>query len=119
MFISWMRSLVRRPSRAARRAARTATSRSRLSFRPRFEDLEGRALPSFLAPVGVPAGASEGAVVVGDFNGDGRQDIAVSNLNNTISVALGNGNGTVQPVVVTATTAGSWAMVAGDFNGDG
>ena len=119
MFIAWIRSLVQHPSRRARRAARPATSRSRLSFRPRFEDLEGRALPSFLAPVGVPAGTSEGAVVVGDFNGDGRQDIAVSNLNNTISVALGNGNGTFQPVVVTATTAGSWAMVTGDFNHDG
>jgi hypothetical protein len=119
MVFSWIRDLIRRPSRAARRAGQTATRKPRATFRPSLEYLESRVVPAFLAPVAVAAGVSEGAVVVGDFNGDGRKDIAVSNLNNTISVALGNGNGTFQSPVVTATTAGSWAMVAGDFNRDG
>ena len=32
---------------------------------------------------------------MGDFNGDGRQDLAVGNVNsNSVSILLGNGNGT-------------------------
>ena len=113
MFATWCRKLLGRPGESNRQNRRAVRSRLRL------EHLEDRTVPAFLTPFGVAAGASEGAVAVGDFNGDGRQDIAVSNLNNTISVALGNGDGTFQAPVVTATTAGSWAMVTGDFNRDG
>ncbi len=115
MFRSWVRRLMVRPSRSARRS----TQPQPRGFRPSLTNLEGRDVPAFLTPVGIAAGASEGAVVIGDFNGDGKQDIAVSNVNNFITVALGNGNGTFQAPIVSATTAGSWAMVAGDFNHDG
>ncbi len=116
MPVSWIRSLFPSRSRPYRHAATPkAPTRARLGV----EALEGRALPSFLTPVGVPAGASEGTVVVGDFNGDGKQDLVVSNLNNTITTTLGNGDGTFQPLVVSSSTAGSWAMVTGDFNRDG
>lgn len=41
--------------------------------------LEDRAVPAFLAPVNFATGASPTAVAVGDFNNDGRQDVAVVN----------------------------------------
>ena len=37
-------------------------------------------------------------VVVADFNGDGKTDLAVSNQN-SVSVLAGNGNGTFQAAV--------------------
>src|SRR5881396_2035984 len=62
------------------------------------------------------------AVAVGDFNGDGLQDLAVANHDiNTVSVLLGNGDGTFQeapgsPIAVGTTPV--W-IVVGDFDGNG
>ena len=60
-------------------------------------------------------------MVVGDFTGDGRLDIAVANHDsNTVGVLLGNGNGGFTPAVTYATGgSGPTSIVAGDFNGDG
>ena len=58
--------------------------------------------------------------MAGDFNGDGRTDLAVANSDdNTVSVLLGNGDGTFQPQVTYAVGSDPDAIVAGDFNGDG
>jgi hypothetical protein len=44
-----------------------------------------------------PAGAGPSQVAVGDFNGDGKPDLVVSNAqSNTVSVLLNNGDGTFQ-----------------------
>jgi hypothetical protein len=64
-------------------------------------------------------------VLTGDFNGDGKTDIALTAPGwGSVPVALSSGNGTFT-VVNQASAFGSWAgsapgvvMVAGDFNGD-
>src|SRR5260370_39426942 len=66
------------------------------------------------------AGNRPYSVAVGDFNGDGAQDLAVANQNSTdVSVLLGNGDGTFQPA--RSFDAGGFAssVAVGDFNGDG
>ncbi len=60
------------------------------------------------------------SVAIGDFNGDGKPDLAVANWNDrTVSVLLGNGNGTFATRTDYAT--GEWpsSVAIGDFNGDG
>ena len=65
------------------------------------------------------------SVAVGDFNGDGRQDLAATNFNaNSVSVFLGNGTGSTGDGTFTATTSPATgtnpqSVVVGDFNGDG
>ncbi|TMH84044.1 MAG: VCBS repeat-containing protein, partial [Betaproteobacteria bacterium] len=59
-------------------------------------------------------------VAVGDFNGDRVQDLAVTNFDsNTISVLLGNGDGTFRAAPTVAAGANPFAVAVGDFNGDG
>jgi hypothetical protein len=59
-------------------------------------------------------------VAVGDFNGDGKPDLAVCNLGaNTVSILLNNGDGTFQPHVDYPAGTGPTSIVTGDFNGDG
>jgi uncharacterized repeat protein (TIGR01451 family) len=62
------------------------------------------------------------AAAVGDFNADGNPDLVVSNVGNglaTISVLMGNGDGTFQLPVTHAVGNYPSAVVVGDFNGDG
>jgi hypothetical protein len=60
------------------------------------------------------------SVAVGDFNGDGKLDLAVSDLiANTISIFLGNGDGTFQSPVEYSTDPNPGDIVIADFNGDG
>ena len=61
------------------------------------------------------------SIAVGDFNGDGKLDLAVANSGNgTVSVLLGNGNGTFA-TDTTYSTGGTTpeAVAVGDFNKDG
>ncbi len=59
-------------------------------------------------------------VAIGDFNGDGHPDIAVTNSgSNFVSIFLGNGDGTFQPKIDTATGREPEGVAVGDFNGDG
>lgn len=63
---------------------------------------------------------------VGDFNGDGKLDIAATGggyavYSNVVTILLGNGDGTftLGPTPTYATGDDPWAIVAADFNGDG
>jgi len=56
----------------------------------------------------------------GDFNGDGKLDLAVSNSSgNTVSIYLGNGDGTFQPPFSFSSTTNPWGIAVGDLNSDG
>ena len=58
--------------------------------------------------------------MAGDFNGDGRTDLAVANSDaNDVSVLLGNGDGTFQNQKTYPVGIEPDAIVAGDFTGDG
>ncbi len=58
-------------------------------------------------------------LVVGDFNGDGKLDLAASNLgSNTISVLIGKGDFFFQNTTEIETAANPAVLVTGDFNGD-
>ncbi len=59
-------------------------------------------------------------VAVGDFNADGKLDIAITNFfAPTVSILLGRGDGTFAPAVDYPTGARPEGIVAADFNGDG
>src|SRR5271157_1132232 len=80
----------------------------------------GCSQPQFAAARGFASGNYAWFVASGDFNGDGKADIAVANFtSNNVSILLGNGDGTLQPAVNYAVGGNpTWIAVA-DFNGDG
>ena len=65
-------------------------------------------------------GSAPISVAVGDFNRDGKPDLAVANLGSAnVSVLLGYGNGVFGSTVNIAVGSNPRAVALGDFNGDG
>ena len=59
------------------------------------------------------------SVTVGDFNGDGQQDLATANRGaGTVSILLGQGDGTFERRSRLRGGSRSWSVTVGDFNGD-
>ena len=81
----------------------------------------GTGTGNFAAPVSFAGGvnAQITIIVVGDFNGDGRQDIAFRNSSGALAIMLRNAanNGFDAPTFISGAAVGS--MAAADFNQDG
>jgi hypothetical protein len=60
------------------------------------------------------------AITTGDFNGDGKIDLAITDqVEGTASILLGKGNGTFQSPLEFSTGTFAAGVATGDFNGDG
>jgi len=121
MWFNWYRRLVGKRSAGQNRRPRSVCLRLGL--------LDDRIVPSFLPPINY-AVTNAGVMVTGDFNGDGRLDLATANGGTapSISVLLGNGDGSFQAPQNSAlgavpgslyTGAQSGIVAPADFNGDG
>jgi FG-GAP-like repeat/FG-GAP repeat len=75
---------------------------------------------NFTPEVGYAGRYGSRCAVLGDFNQDGKLDIAVSNLStNTITLLPGVGDGTFGLPQVTPARAEPWCLTVGDFDLDG
>lgn len=71
------------------------------------------------ATVSLPSGFEPAALAAADLNGDGHIDLVVADSgNNTVSVFLGNGDGTFQQRTDYPTGSQPVYIALGDFNGD-
>ena len=60
------------------------------------------------------------ALVAGDFNGDGKVDLAGStSASGQVTILLGNGDGTFRDGGATLVATETTSLATGDFNGDG
>ena len=77
---------------------------------------------TFSAPQDFAAGTGARSVVMDDFNGDGNADLATSNGGfngaNSVSVLLGNGDGTFQEQQTFTVGDRPESVTTGDFNDD-
>jgi hypothetical protein len=83
--------------------------------------LLGKGDGTFTAAAASPAaGTYSSAIAVGDFNGDGKADLAVANQGDgTAVILLGKGDGTFTAGTSASGAGYSSFILAGDFNGDG
>ena len=85
--------------------------------------LLGNGIGGFTQPAGSPVGAGTGplSVAVGDFNLDGKPDLAVANAGGGVTILLGNGTGGFTQPAGSPVGAGITpiSVAVGDFNLDG
>jgi hypothetical protein len=75
---------------------------------------------SFGAKTDFATGGGPFSVAAGDFNGDGKLDLAVANFfSDTVSIFLGTGTGSFGPKTDFGTGSHSFSVAVGDFNRDG
>jgi hypothetical protein len=89
--------------------------------------LLGNGDDTFQSPLSFSTAGNPISVAVGDFNGDGKLDVAATNNcrisgcanDGTVAILLGNGDGTLQGAVNYATDVFPYSVAVDDFNGDG
>jgi len=107
------------------KTSRRSSSQTRAVAVACIEALERRlclsaTVPAFQPPVQISTGGSPTAITTGAFNGDGNEDIAIANgAGNTVTVMLGNGDGTFGTPVSYAVGTDPTAIAADDVNNDG
>jgi hypothetical protein len=81
---------------------------------------------TFQPAISVAAGKNPLAIAVGDFNNDGKIDLALtlfgdrsSGGSGSVEILLGNGDGTFQPPTMLNAGDEPFPITVGDFNGDG
>jgi hypothetical protein len=82
--------------------------------------LLGDGAGNFAAAVGSPylVGFNPHSIVIADVNGDSKKDLIVANVgSNTVSVLLGNGNGTFMAAVSYLAGTLPYSVDVGNFNG--
>lgn len=76
-------------------------------------------VPSFAAANNFAVGTQPLSVGIGDFNSDGKRDLAIANFSsNNISILLGNGTGGFAPAATFIAGTNPSAVAVADFNGD-
>jgi hypothetical protein len=74
----------------------------------------------FQATAAYKVGNVPSGIAYGDFNGDGKLDLAITNnADATVSILLNNGDGTFKPQATYAVSKGPLGVSVGDLNGDG
>ncbi|MBD2505061.1 beta strand repeat-containing protein [Anabaena azotica] len=77
-------------------------------------------VPTFSTPTNFTGVAHPRSIKVGDFNSDGKLDLAVANyVNNNVSVLLGTGTGSFSSATNFAVGINPASITTGDFNADG
>ena len=76
---------------------------------------------TFQPEVDYPSNPSSDQVITGDFNGDGKLDLANSggSTGDTLAILLGNGDGTFQAPLQYSAGNGDISVTTADFDGDG
>ena len=70
----------------------------------------------------IATGSASQGIAIGDFNGDGIADLAVTNaITSSVSILLGDGSGRFAPSPGSPVAVGPnpYGVATGDFNGDG
>lgn len=120
LIASWLQGLTRKLKHLPRASRRRRSFSSHGVQIAQVEVLESRVLLTMQSPVTVAAGTVATAVAVGDFNGDGIKDVAQLNSStSTVTVLMGNGDGSFQPGVTSAAGGTGTKMTVADFNHDG
>jgi large repetitive protein len=67
----------------------------------------------FKSPAIYPVGSAPSSLVIADFDGDGKKDVAVANFQaSTVSILFGHGDGTLEPATSYSVGTGPESLVA-------